>query len=145
MCIKYRSVIFCTMDILWCPDQVWTRSWDLEMVSPVRPRGAPVGVDSKTHVRLRFVPGTGMRKHHPGPFANWGCAAWPQKRSLQAVLLSLCLYLEMLLQLKSFKPWSFTGAGLQVPRGAGACSAVLRYRSRRGTNRLCVCFGDCCK
>ena len=99
------------MDNLWCSDRVWTHSCDLEMVSPVGPRGAPVGVDSKTHDGLRFVPGIGMWKHHPGPFANWGCAAWPQKRSLQAVLLSLCLYLEMLLELKSFKPGVSLGLG----------------------------------
>ena len=97
----------------------------LEMVFPVGPRGAPVGADSKTRDGLRFVPGIGTWQHHPSPFGNWGHAVRPQKHSLQAVLLSLRLYLEMFLELKSFRHWSFTVAGLKIPHGAGACNAAL--------------------
>lgn len=119
MRVEHQSVVFCTVDNFPCPDQVWIHSCDLQVVS----LGAPVGVDSKTLDGLRVVPGIDMWKHHPSPFANWGRAVRPQKHSLQAIFLSLCLYLEMLLELKS-KHWSFTRAGLKIHRGAGACSAA---------------------
>ena len=64
-----------------------------------------------------------MWKHHPSPFANWGRAVWPRKRSLQAIPLSLH-QMQMLLELKS-KHWSSTQPGLKISRGAGARSAAL--------------------
>lgn len=53
-CDEHQSVI-CPVDNLWCPDQVWIHSYDLER-GFFGPRGAPVGGDNKTRDGLGVVP-----------------------------------------------------------------------------------------